>query len=141
MKLFLFIIVNLILTNKVYSQRAYGKVIIEIEIASRNVFTKADIMGAVPVTDTTWKNYILQNLNTSTFVKNGAKKGKYTVIVQYLVDKEGHVSDVKCLSNSGYGMEAEAMRVISKGSAWIPATQRGYEVKPYRTSRVIVNSQ
>lgn len=134
MKLFLLILVNLIFINNAYSQNTLGKIIIEIEIESDSVFTKADIIGAVPGGDTAWKNSILKKINTSSFVDNGAKKGKYTVMVQYLVDKGGHIGEVKSLSNSGYGMEAEAMRVIRKGSSWTPALQNGREVMPLRTS-------
>ncbi|HET9429556.1 MAG TPA: energy transducer TonB, partial [Chitinophagaceae bacterium] len=55
-----------------------------------------------------------------------------TVWVQFIVDKEGAISDVKALSNHGYGMEEEAVKVIRKGPAWIPAIQNGRAVKAYR---------
>jgi hypothetical protein len=48
MKLILIILVSLIFINKVCSQHTYGKIIIEIEIDSGSVFTKADVTGAVP---------------------------------------------------------------------------------------------
>ena len=44
--------------------------------------------------------------------------GTYTVVVQFVVDKEGNVSDVKALTSHGYGMEDEAVRVIKKGPQW-----------------------
>jgi periplasmic protein TonB len=125
MKLFLLILVNLIFINKAYSQNAYGKIFIEIEIDSDTVFTKADITGAVPGGDSTWKDSVIKKMNTSIFVMNGAKRGKYTVVVQYLVDKEGQIGDVKCLSNLGYGMESEAMRAIRKPPVWGPAPAEG----------------
>jgi hypothetical protein len=59
---------------------------------------------------------IIQKLNTSIFVKNEAKRGKYTVIVQYVVAKDGHIADVKCLNDPGYGMYQEAIRVIHRSS-------------------------
>lgn len=134
MKPVVLILASLLFINKAHGQHAYGKIIIEIEIASDSVFTKAAVTGAVPGGDSTWKDSVVQKLNTSTFVKNGAEKGKYTVVVQYLVDKEGHIGDVKCLTHCGYGMEAEAMRVIPKHSAWVPALQGGRKVMPLRTS-------
>lgn len=134
MKLFLLILVNFIFINKACSQRAYGKIIIEIEIGSDSVFIKADIIGAVPGGDTTWKDSIIKKMNTSGFVRNGAKRGKYTVMVQYLTDKDGDIADIKCLSNSGYGMEAEALRVMRKNTGWRPALQGGHPVRPFRTS-------
>lgn len=134
MKLFLLILVGFIFVNKVNSQNAYGKITVEFEIDSDSVYTKAQIMGAVPNGDSTWKDSILKKIKTSTFVKNGAKKGKYTVVVQYIVDKEGSISDVKALTNHGYGMERETVKVIQKGPVWKPAPQGGREVRPLRTS-------
>jgi protein TonB len=53
-------------------------------------------------------------------------------VVQFIVDKEGNISDVKALTNQGYGMEDEAVRVIKKGPNWTPAQQNGRYVKAYR---------
>jgi protein TonB len=39
---------------------------------------------------------------------------------------------VKALSNHGYGMEEEAVKVIRKGPAWVAAIQNGRPVKAYR---------
>ena len=36
------------------------------------------------------------------------------------------------MTNHGYGMEEEAMRVIKKGPKWTPAVQNGRSVKAYR---------
>ena len=46
--------------------------------------------------------------------------------------KTGAISDVKGLSNKGYGMEEEAVKVIKKGPSWEPAVQNGRKVKAYR---------
>jgi hypothetical protein len=128
MKLFLSIVVHLIFINNSYSQGAYGKLTVEIEIGSDSVFTSATITGAVPGGDTTWKDYILQNLNTAFFIKNGAPKGRYTVMVKYSVDNEGYISNALPLNANGYGMDAEVYRVIRRSSwasrwrRWQPAS-------------------
>jgi protein TonB len=133
MKLFLSILVSFIFINKTCSQLAFGKVTIEIEIDSDTIFTTADIMGPVPNGDTTWKDSIIQKLNTSEFRKNGAKIGKYTIIIQYLVDVDGSIGEVRCLTATGYGMCQEAVRAIRSRPRWEPAPQ-GQSVKPLRTS-------
>lgn len=134
MKLFLLIFLNLILINKAYSQNAYGKIIIEIEIGRKKKITKVDVDGDFPNADTAWKKRITKSLSTSNFVAKRAKRGKYTVSVAYVVTKDGSISDVKCISDPGYGMCQEAVRAVKKGPAWKPATQGGREVMPYRTS-------
>jgi periplasmic protein TonB len=39
---------------------------------------------------------------------------------------------VKALSDHGYGMEAEAIKIIKKGPAWKAALQNGRNVNAYR---------
>lgn len=78
-----------------------------------------------------WINFLLKNLNANVPVDNNAPVGTYSVIIQFVVDREGFVSEVKALTNQGFGMEEEALRVIKKASKWEPAIQNGYKVKAY----------
>ncbi len=82
--------------------------------------------------DEAWRKYLAQNVNPSVPVDNGAPEGTYTTIVQFLVDKDGNISDIKSLTNHGYGMEQEAIRIIKNGPTWVPANQNGHSVKAYR---------
>jgi protein TonB len=95
-------------------------------------FTKVEIEAAFPGGEGQWRKFLERNLNASTPVDNGAPAGSYTVVVQFIVDKEGNVSDVKALTNHGYGMEEEAVKVIKRGPKWTPAVQNGRQVKAYR---------
>lgn len=79
-----------------------------------------------------WVKFLTRNLDPETPIRNNAPVGRYTVVVQFVVDKEGNVSDIKALTNHGYGLEAEAVRVLKKAPKWKPAIQNGYEVKAYR---------
>ncbi len=79
-----------------------------------------------------WVKFLTRNLDPQTPARNDAPVGRYTVVVQFVVDKEGNVSDIKALTNHGYGLEAEAVRVLKKAPKWKPAIQNGYEVKAYR---------
>ena len=79
-----------------------------------------------------WIKYLQKNINPNVPVDNGAPEGSYTVYVQFIVDIDGSVSNIKALTNHGYGMEEEAVRLITKGPTWIPAIQNGQTVKSYR---------
>ena len=79
-----------------------------------------------------WVRFLTRNLDPETPTKNNAPPGRYTVVVQFIVDKEGNVSDIKALTNHGFGLEAEAIRVLKKAPKWEPAIQNGYKVKAYR---------
>lgn len=93
------------------------------------VFTKVEVDAKYPGN---WVNFLTRNLDAQVPVDNGASPGNYTVIVQFIVDVAGNVSDVKALTSVGYGMEQEAIRVIKKSGKWTPAIQNGREVKAFR---------
>jgi protein TonB len=60
------------------------------------------------------------------------------VIVQFVVDIDGTVSDVQAVSGpDGGGLKEEAVRVIRKSGKWVPAIQNGRSVKAYRKQPVI----
>lgn len=79
-----------------------------------------------------WKSFLERNLNANVPNENNAPPGRYSVVVQFVVDVEGNVSDIKTLTNHGYGLEAEAVRVLKKAAKWEPAIQNGKKVKAYR---------
>ena len=135
MKLFLFILLNSIVINKVNSQ-LHNVIEIKIEVGAKRKITKVD----VEVIDTALGNSIKKRFSNFVFPEKRPPKGNYSVKVQYVVAKDSSISDVKCLTNVGYGLEKAAVGVIQKSSVWQPATQTGREVKPYRTSKVIVDS-
>lgn len=96
------------------------------------IFEKVEIEASFKGGESAWRKYLERNLNGNTPVDNGAPEGTYTVYVQFVVSKDGSISDVRPLTNHGYGMEAEAVRVIKKGPAWTPAVQNGRSVNAYR---------
>jgi hypothetical protein len=105
----------------------------EIKEDENKVYEKVEVQGSFRGGEREWHKYLERNLDQNVPVKNGCKRaGTYTVIVQFIVDKEGSVSDVRALTNHGFGMEEEAMRMISKGPDWVPAIQNGRQVKAYR---------
>jgi periplasmic protein TonB len=110
-----------------------GKQIIEEKKEDENhIFEKVEIEASFTGGEGAWKKFLERNLNPNAPVDNGAPEGTYTVYVQFVVSKDGSISDVRALTNHGYGMEAEAMRVIKKGPKWIPAVQNGRQVNAYR---------
>lgn len=78
-----------------------------------------------------WLKFLIRNLKPETPVENGAAEGRYTVVIQFVVDKEGIVSEIKALTRHGFGMEEEAIRVIKKSPVWEPAIYNGNKVKAY----------
>lgn len=96
------------------------------------IFQKVEVEARFPGGDNTWKRYLEQTLNPMVPVDNNAPAGIYSVVIQFIVDKEGAISEAKGLTHYGYGMEQEVIRVVTKGPSWIPAMQNGRVVKAYR---------
>lgn len=92
------------------------------------VFTVVQIPAEFPGGLSAWTKYLERNLNNNTPSDNGAPAGKYTVVVSFIVDKEGNISDVQAENDPGFGTKEEAIRVIKKGPKWKPAVQNGRNV-------------
>ena len=96
------------------------------------VFERVEVEASFPGGFEAWAKFLQKNLNAETPVKKGAKAGTYTVVVQFVVDREGNVSDLRALTHHGFGMEEEVLRVLVKSPKWLPARQSGRFVKAYR---------
>lgn len=92
------------------------------------VFTVVQIPAEYPGGIEAWNKYLTRNLNSSVPVDNGAPSGKYTVILSFIVDKNGNISDINAENDPGYGTKEEATRVLKKGGGWKPAVQNGRNV-------------
>ncbi|MGZ8549477.1 MAG: energy transducer TonB, partial [Chitinophagaceae bacterium] len=70
-----------------------------------------------------WEKFLMRNLNSNILVDNGAPTGNYTVLIKFVVDIDGSISDIMPLTNRGFGLEQEAIRVVKKATKWKPAIQ------------------
>ena len=111
-----------------------GTQVVEVKVADdeNKIFTKVEVEAGFPGGEDAWRNYLRKTLNANTPVDFGASGGKYTVIVKFVVSKDGSLSDVKCENDPGFGMCEEAVRVIKKTRNWVPAIQNGRNVNAYR---------
>jgi N-acetylmuramoyl-L-alanine amidase len=75
-----------------------------------------------------WAKFLQENLNKSLPVDKGAPPGKYTVVLSFIVDTKGKVSNVEAENDPGYGTAEEAVRVMKLSPNWIPAKQNGKPV-------------
>lgn len=92
------------------------------------VFATVQIQAQFPGGMAEWNKFLSRNLNKDLPSENGAPPADYSVIVSFIVDRAGLISDVKAENDPGYGTAAEAVRVIRKGPNWIPAMQNGRNV-------------
>ncbi len=96
------------------------------------VYVNAEIEAKFPGGDTAWIKYLQQNLKPNTPIINGAPKGNYQVIIRFIVSRNGSVDNVGAETKYGFGMEAEAIRIIANGPSWIPGIHNGNKVNSFR---------
>ena len=100
------------------------------------VYTREEREAEFPGGNPAWAKYLEKTLGGFSPADNGAKPGKYQVIVKFIVDKDGTISDVRAETNFGHKMESTVIRMIQKGPKWIPASQFGRAVNAYRRQPV-----
>lgn len=90
------------------------------------VFTKVENPAEFPGGQDAWRRYLERNLQYPDAAQENGTQG--VVRVQFVVDREGNISEVTALNNPGDGLAEEAVRIIKKGPKWKPAEQNGRKV-------------
>lgn len=97
-------------------------------------FTKVEIESEYPGGTSSWQRYLNKSLKYPQEAIDNEVQG--TVVVQFIVDKEGNVSDVEAVSGPEE-LRDEAVRVIKKSGKWTPAVQNGRQVKSYKKQPIV----
>jgi TonB family protein len=96
---------------------------------------KIEIDATFPGGDSAFSKFLSHNLKYPDDAINNEIHG--TVIVQFVVDTAGNISDIKAISGPKKGgLREESVRVITLSGKWIPATQNGQKVQSYKTEPI-----
>ncbi|WOK05526.1 energy transducer TonB [Imperialibacter roseus] len=71
--------------------------------------------------------YVGKNMKYPNQARRMGVEGK--VFVQFVVDKDGSITEVQAIKGIGAGCDEEAVRVIQEAAKWKPGKQRGRPVK------------
>lgn len=71
--------------------------------------------------------YMLRMLQYPTSALNANQQGK--VLVRFVVNEDGSISNAEAIRGFGYGSEAEALRVVNAMPKWKPGRNNGRAVK------------
>jgi protein TonB len=96
-------------------------------------FTKVEIESEYPGGSGAWIRYLGKNLTYPQDAIDNEIQGQ--VMVKFIVDKEGNISDVEAISGPNE-LRNEAVRVIKKSGKWTPAVQNGRQVKSYKNQPI-----
>jgi protein TonB len=97
------------------------------------VFIKVEIESAYPGGMNAWKRFLLKTMKYPQRAVEENITG--TVVVKFIVDKEGAVSNVQAISGPE-ALTAEAARVILSSGRWTPAIQNGKHVNSYKEQAI-----
>jgi TonB family protein len=75
--------------------------------------------------------YIADNLKYPPQAKRMGVEGR--VYAQFIVEKDGYITDIKILKGIGSGCDEEAVRLLKNAAPWIPAKNRGRLVRVRRS--------
>ena len=96
------------------------------------VFMKVEIEPSVDVR--AWKAHLEKNMDH--YIKKASEQkipaGQYTVMIHFLVEKNGSVTGVTALNDPGYGLGRAASTLVQTGPKWKPGQQNGRLVRAYK---------
>ena len=99
------------------------------EVDEAEIFTVVESMPSFPGGMGELMKFLGNNINYPTLAKESGIQGR--VFINFVVEPNGKISNVKVLRGIGGGCDEEAVRVVKSMPKWSPGKQRG---KPVRVS-------
>lgn len=96
------------------------------------IYDNADVMPKFPGGQTALMSYLAQNVKYPTIAQENGTQGK--VVVQFVVDTDGSLTDIRVITSVDPYLDAEALRVIRAMPRWQPGKVNG---KPARVKYTV----
>lgn len=93
------------------------------------VFEKVEVMPEFPGGEQAMMDFVAKNVVYPQEARDKEISGR--VMVGFIVEKDGSISDVKVVKGIGGGCDEEAVRVVKAMPKWKPGKEKG---KPVRVS-------
>ena len=104
--------------------------------ASENMpFTAVEVMPQPVGGDAAWARFLQSNIHYPDKAMENEVSGK--VFVTFIIEKDGHISNIKVERGPGFGMDEEAVRVLKLAKPWKPGMQNGRAVRVQLTLPVV----
>ena len=104
----------------------------EEEVVEAEIFTIVEEMPDFPGGVAKLQEYLIKNIKYPQMARESGIQGR--VFVNFVVEPDGHVSNVNVMRSLGGGCDEEAIRVVKAMPKWKPGKQRG---KPVRVSYIL----
>lgn len=86
-----------------------------------------EVMPSYPGGEAAWAKFLQKNLHYPQEAIEANVSGK--VFISFVVEKDGHISNITVERTTGYGLDAEAIRVLKLVPPWKPGIQNGQPVR------------
>lgn len=128
MRIILIIIVLFLSVNtKVYAQQVSEPKVKDSTVVEEPVFVIVEKMPEFPGGKLEMMKFISTNIiYPEIAVKNGIEG---TVVIEFIVEKDGSISNIKIIKDTGGGCGEAGVDVIKLMPNWIPGTQRDQPVR------------
>ena len=107
------------------------------KLGDDTVYTTVEVKPEFPGGQEMFFKYVAKN-----FVIPAESPSSVKIFISFIVEKDGSLTDIKVLRDSGYGTGKEAVRVIRSSPKWKPGLQNGKAVRvKYSVPINVVNSK
>jgi len=126
-----------VFSTKTMAQKVSNKA----EIKEKDLYVLADVekLPEFPGGIEAFYKFIGKNFKTPTAVGKNKIEGK--TYMQFIIEKDGTLSDIITLKDAGYGIGDEAIRVLKLSPKWIAATQKGKAVRVMYSLPITVQAE
>lgn len=102
---------------------------------SKSQFSKVDMEASFPGGSPGWNQFLSKNFRYPDEAVSNDIQGN--IVVQFQIDEEGNVSDIKPISGPKKGgLREEAIRIIKISGKWEPAIRNNIKVKSIRKQTI-----
>ena len=112
---------------------------VTVENAGEEIFSVVEQMPEYPGGERELMKFLAMNIKYPKEAQEQGKQGR--VIVQFVVEKDGSITDAKILKTVDPQLDAEALRVVNAMPNWTPGKQRGKEVRVIHALPIIFRLQ
>ena len=114
-------------TQNVTSYPTANEKLSTVSVESRKVFTVVEQMPSFPGGDAALMSYLANNIHYPTVAAENGVQGH--VVVGFVVECDGSITDVRVLRGVDPSLDREAMRVVKSMPRWTPGKQNGSAVR------------
>src|SRR6185503_10175120 len=92
-----------------------------------HTISNVDVMPEPIGGEAAWNKFLSKNLRFPDQAQDARVSGR--VILSFVIEKDGHLSNIVVERSAGYGFDEEAVRVLKMAKAWKPGMQNGQAVR------------